>query len=194
MNIWKIDQTFTKKTSVPPSQTSYHQAVWEGSNTATALLPWTLAKIGSKYFFLKQSLFPLLSTVVLSSFAMLSFMVLYFSSKNTSSSKQKDKTQVPPDQTPSPECRSRARQGQCWSAGDWNHGLRLGPERQCVSSQPVLNLHLGPLCFGQILLLMLIAAMGLWAKPNKQLYVFPVNKPDSFFFFSCYSDATRMQA
>lgn len=62
-------------------------------------------------------------------------------------------------------------------------GLRLGPEMQCVSSQPVLNLHLAPLCFGHILLLMLIAAMGLWAKPNKQLYVFPINKPDFFLFF-----------
>lgn len=174
---------------VPPPQTSHHQAFWEGSNTATALLPWTLAKTRSNYLFVKPGLFPLLSTVVYPPSSMLSFLVLYFPIKNTSCSKQKDKAHVPPDKTQSPEWQQgKGSAGvpvtgsQTWSQTGGRNAVCLIPAHAEPSP--------GPFCFGQILFLMLIMVMGLWAKPNKQLYGFPLNKPDSLFLlFWCHPNA-----
>lgn len=125
----------------------------------------------------------------LSSFAMLSFLVLYFPIKNTSCSKQKDKAHVPPDKTQSPEWQQgKGSAGvpvtgsQTWSQTGGRNAVCFIPAHAEPSP--------GPFCFGQILFLMLIMVMGLWAKPNKQLYGFPLNKPDSLFLlFWCHPNA-----
>lgn len=90
----------------------------------------SLGKNGIKILLSKAKLLPLLSTVVLSSFAMLSFMVLYFSIKKTS---------VPSRRTrhKSHQTRHKAQgvaagaQGQCDRKPDMGHKCSVPHPSQC---------------------------------------------------------------
>lgn len=150
-----------------------------------------LAKMGSKYLFVKQNLFPLLSTVVLSSFAMLSFTVLYFLIKNTSCSKQKDKTS-PTRQNTNPRVQQQSTTRavlECWWL-EARHGLRRGPQMPCVSSHVLLNFHLALCVLDKFCFL---CWYGLWDSEQNQVSGYMVslltNLTLFFLLFWCHLNA-----